>query len=147
MNNTMMNTDTLDALEKDPKLQLRIVIIVVLSIAVAALVLIPGEWGKVDQPAPNFTGKIISVVPATAEDKTRNKVQGEEVLGTVLVQGSDGYQLLLRAYHADGCSGGSALRLSKLKVGQTVDIRYWPDTPETASNPHKGSAVMIDGFC
>jgi hypothetical protein len=125
------------------KTVIRIIAIVVLSIAALLLLYLPGlgDMG----PAPSLTGKIVSVVPATPQQKT----QDTTTLGTVLVQRSDGYQLLLIAHHAtgNGCLGDSTLHLSDIKLGEIVTVRYWLDKPETSSNPHRGHAVYVGNRC
>lgn len=140
MNTTTMDTSTT---KTDRKTQLRIIIVVLLSIALAFLIFLPG-WGEIG-PAPGLTGKIISVVPASSQDKLKDKT----VLGTMLIQRNDGYQLLLIVHHAtgDGCLGQSTLHLSDIKVGEITTVRYWLDKPETGSNPHNGHAVYVGDRC
>jgi hypothetical protein len=130
--------------DRDTSTLLRKGIIVLLVIVLAALLFIPGNnWSE--GPAPSMTGKVISITPTLSQKDT----QGDILLGTVLIQRTDGYQLLLRVYHAsgDGCLGSYALHLSDIQVGETVTTRYWLDTPDTAANPHKGHAVYINNQC
>ena len=132
------------ASNKDTSILLRQVIIVLLAVVLAALLFIPGKNWDVGA-APSMTGKVMSITPITSYKDAQDDIQ----LGTVLIQRADGYQLLLRVKHAsgDGCLGPNALRLSDITVGETVTTRYWLDTPDTASNPHKGSAVYINDQC
>ncbi len=125
------------------KTVIRIIVIVLLSIAALLLLYLPGLGDQ--GPAPSLTGKIISVVPATSQQKALDST----TLGTVLVQRSDGYQLLLVVYHAsgNGCQGDSTLHLSDIKIGETTVVRYWLDKPETSANPHMGHAVYIGNRC
>ncbi len=132
------NTDTSTLLRK--------VIIVLLGIVLAAIILIPGKnWNEGQGAAPSLTGKVMSITSIKPYKDAQDDIQ----LGTVLIQRVDGYQLLLRVKHAsgDGCIGPHALRLSDIMVGETITTRYWLDTPDTASNPHKGSAVYINDQC
>ncbi len=135
---------TLLTSNRDTSTLLRKAIIVLLAIVLAAIIFVPGKnWNE--GPAPSLTGKVISVTPATPQEKAQDATR----LGTVLIQRADGYQLLLRVKHAlgDGCLGDSTLHLTDIKVGETVTTRYWLDTPDTPSNPHKGGAVYIDARC
>ena len=129
---------------RDISTLLRKVLIVLLAVVLAALIFIPGKnWDT--GPAPSMTGKVISITPATPQEKAQDSTR----LGTVLIQRADSYQLLLRVYHAtgNGCLGSSALHLFDITVGETVTTRYWLDTPNAGSNPHKGSAVYINDQC
>ncbi len=129
---------------RDTSTLLRKASVVLLAGVLAALIFLPGtNWDN--GPAPSMTGKVISITPATPQEKAQDSTR----LGTVLIQRADGYQLLLRVKHAtgDGCLGSYALHLSDITVGESVTTRYWPDTPDTASNPHKGSAVYINDQC
>ncbi len=123
---------------------LRQVIVVLLAGVLAALLFIPGANWDVGA-APSLTGKVMSITSIRPYKDTQGDIQ----LGTVLIQRVDGYQLLLIVKHAsgDGCIGPNALRLSDIHIGESVTTRYWLDTPDTASNPHKGSAVYINDQC
>lgn len=140
MNTTINATPT----NIDGKTKLRIGAIILLSIALGVLIYLPGGWGEYG-PAPSMTGKVISIVPASAQDKAKDSTR----LGTVVSQRADGYQLQLRVYHAtgNGCTGDNTLHLSDIQLGQMVTVRYWLDKPETATNPHPGHAVYIDNRC
>ncbi|MBA2394750.1 MAG: hypothetical protein H0V70_18645 [Ktedonobacteraceae bacterium] len=117
--------------------------IILLLIAALLLLKLPGLGDQ--GPAPGLTSKIISVVPATAQQKASDRT----TLGTVLVQRNDGYQLLLVVHHAtgNGCLGDFTLHLSDIKIGETTAVRYWLDKPETSANPHRGHAVYIGNRC
>lgn len=119
--------------------------IVFLVAVLAALIFLPGKnnWGIGAEPS--LTGKVMSITLITPQEKA----QDSTMLGTVLIQRADGYQLLVRVKHAtgDGCFGNSTLHLSDIQVGETVTTGYWLDIPDTASNPHRGSAVYMNDRC
>ncbi|HLZ56379.1 MAG TPA: hypothetical protein VKR06_05475 [Ktedonosporobacter sp.] len=97
-------------------------------------------------PAPSFTGRVISVTPATGQIQGS---YGDTILGTIVLQEDNGNQLQLVVKHAsgDGCQGASELHLSDIHVGAMVTGRYWPDKPDSGANPHTGHAVYIGDRC
>ncbi len=88
-------------------------------------------------PAPSLTGRIVQVTPADAAGQAAGQA------GQIVVEGADGYQVLLplAAGYQPRLGTGFTFQptfghFSDLHTGQTVDIRYRPADPPTVANPH-----------
>ncbi len=106
---------------------------------VILIIVVPGIVRNAldNNPAPGLTGRIVQVTPADAPSQAAGQA------GQIVVEGADGYQVLLPLATNDQPRLGTGFtfqptfgHFSDLHTGQTVDIRYRLNDPPTAANPH-----------